>query len=471
MADGPRSFPLDFAAVFGFLALCLPHPSYAQGIGEAYDYDAPTDVRLDDAAARAKLVTWVSNDGNPSQQKVYFRNTSDLPIHVASYEFYECINIAGVKCGEELTDGPTLEPGETLVLKTVRPRDMRQRWSYRYKFQVQFAAPPPRTRTTATSRPADPTEDARERAPTRVTGWREARFEYVDRVIPMLLRNHSVPGAAVVLVEDSRVQLAKGYGVTRPGGASITPETIFEAPGLGEPVVAHMVQRLGEARGWFVDDPVSEWAHEGTYPVSLAEASAADFLAHEVPPNGYALLQKMIELAEGHDLEVLVRALVMQPHRLSLMSLSPFATGVSAVGHDATGAPLGADERAPADGPTTIHTSAEAYARFLINVSALSRRDTPTWRYMTAPRRTISEDPALSLAVGWIVASATDRSPIVYRRGQGNGFACLALVDEARERGLVILTNGANGGEVISKVFELLDPRLPQVVTEPEPRN
>ena len=470
MADGPRSFPLDFAAVFGFLALCLPHPSYAQGIGEAYDYDAPTDVRLDDAAARAKLVTWVSNDGNPSEQKIYFRNTSDLPIDVASYEFYECINIAGVKCGEELTDGPTLEPGETLVLKTVRPRDMRQRWSYRYKFQVQFAAPPRRRgRATATSRPAEATEEAR--APTRVTGWRKARFDYVDRVIPMLLRNHSVPGAAVVLVKDSRVQLSKGYGVTTPGGAPVTPETIFEAPRLGEPVVAHMAQRLGEARGWFVDGPVSEWAHEGTYPASLADATAADFLAHELPPYGYALLQEMIELAEGHDLEVLARALVMQPHRLSLMSLSPFATGVSAVGHDATGAPLGAGERTRPDGPSTIHTSAEAYARFLINVSALSRRDTPTWRFMTAPRGTISEDPELSWTAGWIVTSAADRSPIVYRRGQGNGFASFALVDEARERALVILTNGANGGQVISKVFELLDPRLPQVVTEPEPRD
>lgn len=68
MADGPRSLPLDFAAAFGVLALCVPHGAQAQRIAEGY----PTAVRLDDAGARAKLVNWVANDGNPSEQHVYF---------------------------------------------------------------------------------------------------------------------------------------------------------------------------------------------------------------------------------------------------------------------------------------------------------------------------------------------------------------------------------------------------------------
>lgn len=63
----------------------FPPEAQAQRIAEGYHYDVPTDVRLDEAGARAKLVNWVANDGNPSEQHVYFRNTSNRPITVMAF--------------------------------------------------------------------------------------------------------------------------------------------------------------------------------------------------------------------------------------------------------------------------------------------------------------------------------------------------------------------------------------------------
>jgi CubicO group peptidase (beta-lactamase class C family) len=441
--------------------LALPGSAPAQRVAEGYHYDAPSEARLGEVGAEAELLNWVEQIRGGRTQELYFRNTSDQPIQITSYEFFECTNVIGVTCGEKL-EGPRLEPGETVRLESIRQRNFEQRWSYRYQFEARFLSPP------GVGPVADEVPGADEvPARRRTMGWVPQRYEYVDRVMPMLRRNHAVPGVAIVLVEGPNVQWSAGYGVTRAradesGMAErddVRPGTVFRVGELAEPVIALALLRLSEARAWNVESPVTTWAHESTIPEGLESVSTAQILAHAVPGDAadYRLLQHLVEMSEGHDLEVLLRAMVMEPHSLT-MHFMPLASGGMASGHDASGRPAPPAPIDDADAAGALHGSAADYARFLVETSTLARRDPATWGRLTRPHAEIFDDPELARGLGWIVGSAEDGTPIAFVVGRSPGYTGLAVVDETRKRALVLLTNGDGGLALSEQVLGFLDP-------------
>lgn len=298
-------------------------------------------------------------------------------------------------------------------------------------------------------------------------GWVPQRYEYVDRVMPMLMRNHSVPGVAIVLVEGPSVQWSAGYGLTRDDGDEsetaeshdVRPGTVFRVGELAEPVIALALLRLSEVRAWNVESPVTTWAHEVTIPEGLKSVSAAHILAHAVPGEAdYRILQHLVEMSEGHDLEVLVRAMVLEPHSLTRMHFMPLASGGMASGHDGSGRPVPPAPVDDADAAGALHASAADYARFLVQTSTLARRDPATWDRLTRPLSKISDEPQLDRGLGWVVGAAEDGTPIAFIAGTTPGYTGLAVVDETRKRALVLLTNGEGGLALSEQVLGFLDP-------------
>ncbi|MFW6085041.1 MAG: serine hydrolase domain-containing protein [Gemmatimonadota bacterium] len=442
--------------------LALPGSGPAQRVAEGYHYDAPTEARLGEVGAEAKLVNWVEQIRGGRTQELYFRNTSDQPIQITSYEFFECTNVIGVSCGEEI-EGPRLEPGETIRLESIRQRNLEQRWSYRYQFQASFLSSAPDE-----AQVNEPDGAAEVPARRRTTGWVPQRYEYVDRVMPMLMRNHSVPGVAIALVEGPGVQWSAGYGVTRAGtdgpgsadGEDVRPGTVFRVGELAEPVIALALHRLSGVRAWNVESPVTTWAHESTIPEGLESVSAAELLAHAAPREDadFALLQHLVEMAEGHDLEVLVRAMVLEPHRLMRTHFAPPASSGMASGHDGSGQPLPPMPVDDADAAGSLFASASDYARFLVETSILGRRDPATWRRLVRPHGEIPGDPELSRGLGWILGTAEDGTPTAFVVGAAHGYTGLAVVDEVRKRGMVIFTNGDGGLALTEQALGFLDP-------------
>jgi CubicO group peptidase (beta-lactamase class C family) len=53
------------------------------------------------------------------------------------------------------------------------------------------------------------------------------------------MRHHKVPGLSLAVIEDGRVQWARGYGVTAAEGkVAVTPKTLFQAGAVSKPVAA-----------------------------------------------------------------------------------------------------------------------------------------------------------------------------------------------------------------------------------------
>src|ERR1700688_2057065 len=44
-----------------------------------------------------------------------------------------------------------------------------------------------------------------------------------------------VPGVSVVFIRDGKIEWARGFGVTKLGGAAVTPQTMFQAGSISKP--------------------------------------------------------------------------------------------------------------------------------------------------------------------------------------------------------------------------------------------
>lgn len=72
------------------------------------------------------------------------------------------------------------------------------------------------------------------------------------------LKHYKVPGVGVAVINDGRVEWAKGYGVTEAGGSTpVTAETMFQAASISKPVAAAAALALVEKGLLSLDEEVN----------------------------------------------------------------------------------------------------------------------------------------------------------------------------------------------------------------------
>ena len=107
--------------------------------------------------------------------------------------------------------------------------------------------------------------------------------EYVDRIVGRALKEFDVPGAAVAIVKDGRVVMAKGYGVCRSGeSAPVTEHTLFRIASNTKAFTSAALAILVDQKriGW--DDPVVQHlpAFQMYDPYVTREMTIRDLLTH-----------------------------------------------------------------------------------------------------------------------------------------------------------------------------------------------
>lgn len=312
-------------------------------------------------------------------------------------------------------------------------------------------------------------------------GWSTARIDSLNSVMPELLREYSVPGVAIVLIDGSETQWASGYGVARRGGPAVSPSTVFQVASLGKPVFANLVASLARERPWSLEDPLASWSTPDSYPRELAALTPASILSHrsglvydpdadrvtvdaqhrgewQYSSAGYVLLQRAIEESEGVGLESLAQDRLFDPLGLTSMSFVRPSTSETARGYGRDGEVLREAEWSAANAASSLHASATDYALFLIQASGLGSNAPEPWQRLTTPRVTVREDLGLKWGLGWAVEEAPSGETVVFHWGSNPGFKSFALVDTGRDIGLVILTNGDNGLELVEQMVGIVDP-------------
>jgi CubicO group peptidase (beta-lactamase class C family) len=73
------------------------------------------------------------------------------------------------------------------------------------------------------------------------------------------MKYYKIPGVSVAVIDNGKIDWAKGYGIKETGGNDpVTPETLFQAASISKPVTALGTLQLVEKGILDLDSPVND---------------------------------------------------------------------------------------------------------------------------------------------------------------------------------------------------------------------
>lgn len=339
----------------------------------------------------------------------------------------------------------------------------------------------------------------------------------LDELVPQLLEENDVPGAAVALVWDGEVAWSAGYGLAdRERGVPVTADTVFQVASISKSVTAWGVMRLVESGKLELDAPVEQYLTRWHLPPSRYDTGGVTIrrlLSHtaglslhgypgilpdrELPTleeslsgnnggagdvrltmepgaqfsysgGGYTLLQLVIEEVTGESFSEFMQEQVLQPLGM-LHSSFEWRTDLrpaTAVAYSKTGAPLPNylfTEKAAAG----LYTTAPDLARFVAAAMPGPRGEPAGRGVLTADTLALMFTPVLQgqgeaeYGLGHSISTQPDGSKEVSHGGANMGWRALFVALPEQGQGIVILTNSDKGDAgidaVMSAVAEIVD--------------
>ncbi|CAA9302982.1 MAG: Beta-lactamase class C-like and penicillin binding proteins (PBPs) superfamily [uncultured Cytophagales bacterium] len=336
----------------------------------------------------------------------------------------------------------------------------------------------------------------------RIEGQPAVTFNLTDR-----MRHYKVPAVSIAVVNNGRIEWARAYG--HPGRDSLRKAdtlTLFQAASISKPVAAlaalHLVEKdkldldadvnkylktwkvkdsrftadkpvtlrgllthsagltvhgfRGYARGEAV--PTLRQVLDGSKP-----ANSAAVVADTTPGSrwrysggGYVLMQQLVEDVTGTDFERTMQRLVLGPagmkHSTYAQPLTPSLQARASIGHASDGRPVPGDwhtypERAAAG----LWTTPSDLARYILAVqqSRQGQSNRILSREMT--------DRMLTKGIGgWGLGPRLggEKEELLFSHGGSNeGYRCEMHGFVTGGRGVVVMTNSDNGGDLIAEII------------------
>jgi CubicO group peptidase (beta-lactamase class C family) len=348
----------------------------------------------------------------------------------------------------------------------------------------------------------------------------------LDRLVPEMLADTRVPGAAVAVIHDAEAIAMRSYGFADlERGERVTPQTGFNIGSISKTVAAWGVMTLVEEGKLELDAPVeryltrwrippSEFDHSGVtlrrllshtaglslhgYPgfdperplptleASLSgETNGAGDVRVIVEPGtvwrysggGYTLAQLIVEEVTGESFADYVRGAVLEPlgMRHSDFTLTPETLAGSSVAYDGWGEPV-PGPRFTAQAAAGFHTTLEDLTTFALAALAGPNGEAPG-RGVLEPGTVVTmltPAPASddTYGLGYFIDVMPDWTVLKGHGGANTGWhATLQLVPNRRE-GIIVLTNGSNGWAVHRQIvcrwiswISRLEPGCPRPVS------
>ncbi len=305
----------------------------------------------------------------------------------------------------------------------------------------------------------------------------------LDSLVPDLLEEHRVPGAAIAVVEKDQ-NLVRGYGLRRADlPEPIGPDTVFEAASLGKPVFAYAMLKR-EAEGLLdLDRPLSASLQTPFVDGDprIDRITARHVLAHTTGfPNwrpkrfsenpgplqflrdpgsqfgysgeGYSYLQVVIEEQTGVGLEAIMQAQVFGPLGMTRSGFrwSAHFEPDFAWPHNHWGEAGYKWYPEKAGVAYSLHSTARDFARFLETMLADDDRIAAA---MLAPQVTLPGTAQLAWSLGWGIEHRPD-GDWFWQWGDNDRFKHFAMGSRRQQRAILVLTNGRNGAKVHRAIIE-----------------
>ena len=297
--------------------------------------------------------------------------------------------------------------------------------------------------------------------------------------VPKLMDDAIVPGVQIAVIENGRIRV-QSFGVADVGsGRRVTQKTVFEAASIGKPVFAYAVLTLASEGRINLDAPI------GTYLPGLRDGieklTARQLLSHTsgLPPEGgsgfspsrelrfsysgegISLLQRVVEQITGEPLQDYMSAAVFRPLGMASSSFvwRPEYVARKAFGHTYTGVSAGRNRITKAKAAASLETTAEDYARFLIAAAEGRGLKPSIARQFLEPQVRLEEGCVVCIGrprgkpsdlywgLGIGLANVGGRT-FAWHWGDNNTMQSYAAIESDAYRGVVILTNSANGHSI-----------------------
>jgi CubicO group peptidase (beta-lactamase class C family) len=326
-----------------------------------------------------------------------------------------------------------------------------------------------------------------------------------NRALADEMKTLRVPGVSIAVIRGGKVEWARGFGVTRQGGAAVTAETMFQAGSVSKPVAAAAALRLvqdgklaldadvnASLRSWKI--PASPFT--ATTPVTLRALLShtagttvhgfAGYAAGEPVPTlpqvlagappanskpvvvdqpvgqayrysggGYSIAQQLMVDVSGLSFPALMRQTVFAPlgmnHSTEDQPLDAARLATVAWPHDAAGAPIaGGPHTYPEMAAAGLWTTPSDLARFVVDLRESARGGAgrllspETTRTMLTP---VKGDYGLGLSIG---GDSADR--YFAHNGSNAGYKATLVGYLGSGDGVVVMTNGDQGFQLGEEV-------------------
>jgi CubicO group peptidase (beta-lactamase class C family) len=310
-------------------------------------------------------------------------------------------------------------------------------------------------------------------------------------------KKYKIPGMAVAWIERGRAPEVEVFGVRDVNSnAPITPNTIFEAGPLGEPLYAYAVLLLANEGRFnpaaplptisslpYVRDLDLLSASPATEPLSdprFNQITASRVMSHtsgmpdwarnqplqlQLPPGqkwlysseGYLYLQTVVEHVTGESTEQFISRRTLAPAgmpRSSFVWRETYA-GEIATGYDRSGAPVEAHHYTRPAATATFYTTVREYAQFvtfLIASAPAQRAHEAAVTQMLGPAVSADDTPPFSWGLG-IGLEKSGEDTYFFHRENGAAFQAFAIASRQTGSGVVIFTNSGSGLDAVPDIL------------------
>ncbi|MDB4912766.1 MAG: hypothetical protein JWM95_410 [Gemmatimonadetes bacterium] len=296
------------------------------------------------------------------------------------------------------------------------------------------------------------------------------------------------PGLALAVIKDGRVVLRRGYGLANlEHGIRITPETIFdvaslskqftglaiamlvtegrvklsddvrkyipELPLLPQPItIEHLVHHTSGVRDWPGALSIGGWRYDDviTFQQTLGVAYRAQSLnfqpgaEHLYSNTGYNLLAEVVTRVTGQSLAQWTQAQLFGPLG---MTRSHFRTDFrEVIANRASGYAQGRDgawrtitDNLSAPGSSSLFSTADDLARWLINYGSLAVGGSAAHQLMRTPGR-LNDGSVVPYAFG-ILTGSYRGMPMITHSGAWASFATYTVYMPEQRLGIAVLAN------------------------------
>jgi len=334
----------------------------------------------------------------------------------------------------------------------------------------------------------------------------EQRIERIQQTTKLADRMAAlhVPGVSIAVIHDGKIEWARGFGVTRIGGPPVTPDTLFQAASISKPVAAMAVLHLVQSGKLSLDADVNQYLKTWKLPANSftgqTKVTIRELLTHtagltvhgfagyasgaplptlvqvlngEQPANsapirvdtqpgtiwrysggGYVIAQQLVQDVTGQPFPKLMHDTVLGPIGMTKSTyeqpLPNNRLAEIAIPYQANGQPVpGGPHIYPEMAPAGLWTTPSDLARYAMEVqkSLAGKSNRVLSAAMTSQMLTAGlNHQGLGPGLG-----GSEKYPYFTHGGSNEGYKCNLMAYNNGD-GVVIMTNGDNGGQLASEI-------------------